>query len=283
MRKLVVILAVSGCSNVNNEPQYVGCAPDGAAPMDTCHLEGGVDDGTGMLAEAKGSLHVPVKPDTMWKKADAAKRAELQMTMPDGVMVPDLRLEHYDLEVEWTVTNLDSKKSQFRVDLNGANEMYTYDPSMIILNPGDDEAPPTPPLAGNIPIDIEGNATVTGVFREDQLLEAAIDLDQITRGKVNPFAATLTVSKNADMFQPLTAAVYDPQTGDVTPGVPTGSPVPRAAFAQMVRVDLVFKPQTHMTLDYTLRVREHTEVIHEMGLNAPAGELNLLDPAPYVP
>jgi hypothetical protein len=193
------------------------------------------------------------------------------------------RIDQYDLEVEWTVTNLDAMPSQFRVDLNGANEEFTYDPSMIILNPGDDEAPPTPPLAGNIPIDIEGNATVSGVFREDQLLEAAIDLDQVTRGNVNPFAATLTVSKNADMFQPLTPAVYDPDTGEVTPGTPTGPAIPRAAFRQLVRVDLVFKPSGHMTLDYTLRVREHTEIIHEMGLAAPAGELQILDPAPYVP
>jgi hypothetical protein len=63
----------------------------------------------------------------------------------------------------------------------------------------------------------------------------------------------------------------------------TGPAIPRAAFRQLVRVDLVFKPSAHMTLDYTLRVREHTEIIHEMGLSAPAGELQILDPAPYVP
>lgn len=283
MRKLVFIVAVTGCSNVNNEPQYVGCAPDGAAAMDTCRLEGGIDDGMGMLVEAKGSLHVPLKPESLWRARDRAVRAELQMTVPADVEVPIFRLDQYDLEVEWKVTNLDAMPSQFRVDLNGANEAFTYDPSMIVLNPGDDEAPPAPPLAGNIPIDIEGNGTVSGVFREDQLLEAAIDLDQISRGNVNPFAATLTVSKNTDMFQPLTPAVYDPQTGDVTPGMPTGSAVPRAAFRQLVRVDIVFRPATQMTLDYTLRVREHMEIVHEMGLNAPAGELQLIDSPPYVP
>jgi hypothetical protein len=202
--------------------------------------------------------------------------------MPDGVEVPVFRLEHYDLEVEWTVTNLDAMPGQFRVDLNGANEAFTYDPSMIVLNPDDDEAPPTPPLAGNIPIDIPANGTVTGVFREDQLLEAAIDLDQVSRGNVNPFAASLTVSKNADSFQPLTPAMVD-MNGELIPGTATGSAVPRAAFRQMVRVDIVFKPQRHMTLDYTLRIREHTEIVHEMGLFAPAGELEILDPPAYVP
>ena len=94
MRKLIMILAVSGCANTNNEPQYVGCAPDGAAPMDTCHLEAGTMD----VPEAKGSLHVPVKPESMWRARDRAVRDDLQMTMPDGVEVPVLRLEHYDLE-----------------------------------------------------------------------------------------------------------------------------------------------------------------------------------------
>lgn len=278
MRGIVIICLVTGCANTNNAPQYIGCAPDGAAATDTCHLEAGTMD----VPEAKGSLHVPLKPEALWRARDRAVREELQMTMPDGVEVPIFRLDHYDLEVEWRVTNLDAMPSQFRVDLNGANEAFTYDPSLIVISE-DDEAPPTPPLAGNIPIDIPGNGTITGVFREDQLLEAAVDLDQVSRGNVNPFAASLTISKNTATFQPLTPSVYDPQSGQVTPGTPTGAEVPRAAFRQLVRVDIVFRPQRHMTIDYTLRLREHTEIIHEMGLAAPGDELQILDPAPYVP
>jgi hypothetical protein len=279
---LASVVGLVGC-NSNNQPQYVDCAPMGAAPTDTCRLDMLVDDGDGNLI-AKGSLHVPVKPEDQWKASDRARRVELQNSLPDpSVEVAIYRLEHYDLEVEWTVTNLDSMPGEFRVDLNGANEVFTYDPSLIVLDAGDDEAPPTPPLAGNIPIDIPANGTVTGTFREDQLIEAAIDLDQISRGNVNPFAAWLSVSKNVDAFQPLTPAVYDPLTGETTYGMPTGPEVPRLAFRQLIRVDIVFRPDRMMTLDYTLRVREHTEVIHEMGLNAPAGELDIRDPAPFVP
>jgi hypothetical protein len=275
-------LALVGC-NSNNEPQYVSCAPMGAAPMDTCRLDMLMTDADGNL-EAKGSLHVPVKPEDQWKAADRTRRTELQMALPDqAVMVPIYRLEHYDLEVEWTVTNLDAMPGQFKVDLNGANEEFTYDPSLIVTDPGDDEAPPTPPLAGNIPIDIPANGTVTGTFREDQLIEAAIDLDQISRGNVNPFAAWLDISKNKDVFQPLSPPMYDPATGETMYGTPTGPEIPRLAFRQLIRVDIVFHPDRMMTLEYTLRVREHTEVIHPMGLNAPAGELQILDPAPFVP
>ena len=92
----------------------------------------------------------------------------------------------------------------------------------------DEDDPPPPPLAGHIPIHVEPGRTVEGVFREDQLREAAIDLDQITRGNVNPFAAMLTPNRTADSFQPVTA--YDPVTE--TGGSPDGPAVPVAAFRQ---------------------------------------------------
>jgi len=276
MRKLIFIALVSGCTN---EPQYVQCAPMGAAAMDVCSLEGGTDDGMGMLTEAKGSVHIPVKPEADWKKADRDERVDLQATVDPAIVVPVYRLEHYDISVEWTVTNLTNSPSQFRVDLNGANEEFTYDPSLIILDPTDDEAPPTPPLAGNIPIDIAANGVVSGTFREDQLVEAAIDLDQISRGNVNPFRAMLTTSRHDDAFQPVTPYNYIDMTG----GDPTGPAVPSIAWRQLIRIDIVFKPRAQMKIDFNVRVREHKDVIHEEGLNAPAGELMLLDPAPYIP
>jgi hypothetical protein len=275
MRKLILI-GLCACANPTNQPQYVTCPEMGA---DLCTLEAGDDDGTGEPAEAKGSVHIPIKPEGAWKQADRDRRTELQNTVEAGIEVPIYRLEHYDIEVEWTVTNLTDSASKFRVDLNGANEAFTYDPSLIILDPTDDEAPPTPPLAGNIPIDIGPSAVVSGTFREDQLIEAAIDLDQISRGNVNPFRAVLTTSRHDDAFQPVTPYDYVTMTG----GEPTGPAVPSLAWRQLVRIDIVFKPLTQMKIDYAVRLREHTEVIHEEGLNAPDGEIELLDPAPYVP
>ena len=273
---LFLVLGAGSLTACTNEPQYVPCAPMGAAMNDKCVIDA---DAMTMEPDNVASLHVPIKPDAMWRARDRDKRMEIQETVDPAVVVPVYRLEHYDLSVEWRVTNLESSPGQFRVDLNGANEEFTYDP--LALMPPDPEDPPAPPLAGNIPYDIGPNGTVSGVFREDQLLEAAIDLDQITRGNVHPFAATLTVSKNAESFQPLTMREYDPVTGETTPGMPTGPVIPREAFRQLVRVDMTFHPDRHMQLEFELRVREHTEVIHEEGLNAPAGELNLLDPAVY--
>lgn len=277
MRTLVICaLGAGALVACTNEPQYVPCAPMGAAMNDKCTIDA---DAMTMEPDNVASLHVPVMPEGMWRARDRNKRMEIQMTVDPAVVVPVYRLEQYDLSVEWRVTNLEDTPGQFRVDLNGANEELTYDP--LALMPADEEDPPAPPLAGNTPYDIGPNGTVEGVFREDQLLEAAIDLDQITRGNVHPFAATLTVSKNADSFQPLTMREIDPATGETIPGMPTGPAIPREAFRQLVRVDLTFHPDHHMKLEFELRVREHTDVIHDEGLNAPAGELNLLDPAVY--
>ena len=276
MKKLL-LLGLAACTNPTNQPQYVTCPAMG---MDACALLGGQDDGMGgVISEVRGSVHVPVKPEGDFETRDRDRRVELMAALDPAIEVPIYRPEQYDLSVEWKVTNLTDRESEFRVDLNGANEAFTYDPSLIILNPDDDEAPPTPPLAGNIPINIGPNATVSGTFREDQLVEAAIDLDQISRGNVNPFRAMLTTTRHDDFFQPVTPYDYVNMTG----GEPTGPQVPSAAFRQLVRIDIVFKPQAYMRIDYTVRVREHADVIHEAGLNAPAGEVEIMDPAPYIP
>ena len=276
MRKLFIIMLV-GCGN--NEPQYVQCAPMGtAAPLDVCTLIAGEDDGTGNLSRS-AALHVPVKPEADWAADDRARQDELQMAIDatGAVVVPVFRLEHYDLSVEWIVTNLSASDGTFRINLNGANEEFAYDPSMIVL--ADDEDPPPPPLSGDIPTKIGPNARLSGVFREDQLREAAIDLDQITRGNMNPFRAMLTISKQAEEFQPVTPidVTTDPPTG----GDPTGPAIPAAAWRQLIRIDINFNPDRRMQIEYSLRLREHTEVIHEEGLNAPRAELEIIDPPYY--
>ena len=274
MRTIAAVVLALGCTN--NEPQYVECAPTGtAAPADSCSFEAGTDDGTGNTART-GSLHVPLKPEAEWKAEDRARRMELQdqIDATGAVVVPIYRMEHYDLSVEWIVTNLDGADGKFRISLNGANEEFAYDPAMIMV--ADEDDPPAPSLAGDIPTDIGANGTVSGVFREDQLLEAAIDLDQITRGNVNPFAATLTINKTATSFQPVTP--YDPVT--MTGGTPTGPEIPAAAFRQIVRVDIKLDADRPMRVDYAIRLREHVDVIHEEGLNA-TDPLQIIDPPYY--
>jgi hypothetical protein len=256
----------------------VGCANDPVyipAPM---KLEGGVPDAMGQPGEVKDSLQLPIKTESA---SDQAKRTALAAKLM--VDVPYVKVGDLEIEVEWTIKNVSDKNGQAEIELNGANELFSYDPSIIVLNPDDEEAPPTPGLGGDVPIDVPAGGTVSGLFTEDQVREASIDLDQITRGNVNPFRATLTISKNAKTFQPMTP----PMPGDETyMQTPTGSPIPREAFAGITRIDVVFKPSTEMTLEYNVRVRDVRGIMHDLLLTAVTekpGELQPFEPEVYNP
>jgi hypothetical protein len=256
----------------------VGCANDPVYIPGPSTMEGGVDNGMGMISVDKASVLLPIKTETA---SDAAARAKLAAQLM--VAVPYVKVGDLEVEVEWTITNLDDKDGQAKVQLNGANELFSYDPSLIILAPDDPEAPPTPGLVGDIPIAVPAKGTVSGLFTEDQLREASIDLDQITRGNVSPFRATLTISKNAQNFQPMTP----PMPGnELYMQTPIGSPIPREAFAEITRIDLVFKPTTHMTLQYNIRIRDLRGIMHDLLLTAVTekpGELQAFMPMVYAP
>jgi hypothetical protein len=277
-----IAMSIGACAN---DPQYVQCGTSDM--MDTCLLDSmngsAVGTGTNVQIEVTGSLHIPVMPpDAELQKATTA----LQTTMPADVMVPVYRLDMYDVSVEWTLKNLDAKPTSARVALNAANEAFAWDPAMIV--PASPESPPAPSLGGDIPFDVPANAEIDGEFTEDNLLEAAIDLDQITRGNINMYAATLNVNKNDPSFQPL-SAVQAPPPGSIDPPPQNamGSAVPRAAFRQIVRVDVTLKPAdagVHLTLSFDVRLRPHiANIVDAMGMNAPTGELMIIDPPDFVP
>lgn len=263
MRIWIPALLVAACAN---DPAYLPYPGN---------LEAGVDDGDGGTSIARASLAIPIEPET---EADAADRAARSTEL--GVEVPYVKVGDIEVAVEWTIKNLDTENpGTARVQLNGANELFAYDPALVpVLD--DEEEIEAPGLEGDVPIALAAGATVSGAFREDQLREASIDLDAITRGNVNPFAATLTVNKNADSIQPMTP--YDPTMPDV-PQMPMGEPIPREAFRQMVRVDLVFRPDRHMVLEYTVRVRDIRGIVHDDLLAAPMDELATFATTDYAP
>ena len=260
---LGVGLLAAGCAN---DPEYI--------PAPTT-LEGGMADMMGNIIQPKASLTLPVKIETA---KDATTRAALAAQL--GVMVPYVKVGDIDVSIEYTIKNLDTMPGTARIQLNGANEFFSYDPSMLDFSGGAEEAPPTPGLSGDIPIDLAAGETYQGQFREDQILEASIDLDQITRGNINPFAATLNINKNDPSFQPV--MIVKPTPADPMPmPIPTGPVIPRAAFAHMIRVDLVFKPDRHMVLEYAVRIRDIRGIMDDKLLAAPPAELTPFMPPAY--
>jgi hypothetical protein len=248
-------------------------------------IEAGIRDETnGLRSEATATLQLPIKTETA---GDASAREKLAAEL-DPVEVPYVRIGDLEIEVEWTIKNLDDSEGDATVELNGANEFFAYNPAVIVLDPEDEDPPPTPGLAGDIPLTVPAGATISGLFTEDDLREAAIDLDQVTRGNVNPFRASLTISKNASAFQPLTppnpmpaegAGPYDGQKAD-------GPEIPRKAFAGLTRIDLVFRATAHMELKYNVRVRDLRGIMHELLLAAETeapDELQMFMPVDYTP
>ncbi|HEX3761356.1 MAG TPA: hypothetical protein VHW23_21820 [Kofleriaceae bacterium] len=269
MRRILLLAALVGCNA--NDPMYI------QAPMT---MEAGTPDpaNMGKLSQAKASLQLPIKTETA---ADKKARDDLSAKLAP-IQVPYVKVGDLEVDVEWTIKNLDTNDGVADVELNGANELFSYDPSMINLAPpGDDEAPPTPGLSGDIPIHIPAGATVSGLFTEDDVREASVDLDEITRGNITPFRATLTIDRNQQSFQPLTAPTLD-ANGQITQS-PTGPVVPRSAFAQLTRIDLVFKPDRHMTLSFNVRVRDLRGIMDDMLLAAKPAELQMFDPMAYAP
>ena len=265
MRRWLLLACLAACGN---DPVYL---------PGQMNLEA---DG-GNIPEAKASLQIPINTETA---DDAAKRmdreAELNADRATPLTLPYVKVGDIEVSVEWTIKNLDTANDGLAfVQLNGGNERFFYDPSVLMLS-DDPEAPPAPPLDGDIPIHIAAGATLNGLFGEDDVREASIDLVQMSEAGINPYAATLTVSKNAAEIQPLTP--YDPLNPDVVQ-MPVGDPIPREAFAQIVRVDLVFKPTTHMVLDFTVRVRDVRGIVNEKLLDADPAELAQFAPAQYAP
>jgi hypothetical protein len=227
-------------------------------------LEAGVG---GMVSEATASLQVPINLET---PDDATARAV--RTVELGVDVPYVKLGDIEISVEWTIKSLDpDMEGTARVQLNGASETFAYDPSGLQLT--DDPDIEAPGLDGDIPIHVPALGSVSGTFREDSLREASVDLEQITRGNYNPFTAMLTFSKNTPMIQPVD------DNGDPDPNAIA---IPREAFAQIVRIDIRFRADRHMVLEYTVRVRDvRGGMIPDELTAAPPEELATFSPATY--
>lgn len=262
-RRTAIALATVALAACSEDPRYL----DSPAP-----IVGGMVDMMGEPIPGVGTLLLPIRTERADEQADrAALATEL------GVDVPYVRLGDLAISVEWRLQNLDGRPGKARIKLNGGNELFFYDPSMLMAE-ADEEAPEPPSLAGDIPLDVPSQGAITGVLREDQLDEAAIDLEQITRANINPFRAVLAVHEELTEVQPLTP---DDPNNDEDQQVPMGPPIPRRALAGLVRIDLTLESTTRMELTYSVRVRDHRGLLHDHLLAAPLEELSAFAPVLY--
>jgi hypothetical protein len=259
----------AGCAE---DPKYLE-PPEGA-------LEGGLVDADGAPLRAAATLRIPIKEETAEDLAERqALAAELSAAAGEEIQVPYVRLGDLEISVEWSLENQENRAGKVKVSLNGGNEYYFYDPSTFELGEGDEESPEPPALLGNIPLDVPPMGRISGVFREDQLAELSFDLDQITRGNVNPFRAVLQIDEDAKQFQPMTPA--DPE--GMVPQMPMGAAIPREAIALVVRVDIALESNVRALLSYSVRVRDVRGLLHKYLMAAPVSALAPFEPAMWAP
>ncbi len=235
-----------------------GCTDDPIYVQSPAPIEVGAD---GTTTTASGSLLLPIRLETT-----AEMEARTAVMTDLGVMIPYVTRDDLELSVEWTVKNLSDADGVARVQMNGANEWFSYNPTAFLTG-GEDEEPP-PPLTGDVPLEIKAGQERSGTFREDELAEAGLDVELITRGGFTPFAAVLDIQE--DMDEMTDAA---------------GMSVPSEAFAGLVRIDMTLIADRHMVLEYSVRARDHRDpgLLHEDLFDAPPEELQPLAPAEFVP
>jgi hypothetical protein len=224
--------------------------------------------GEGGAATGIASITLPFRVETM---EETTRRVELaESLMLDPSQVPTIRRDLVDVELEWSVKNLDAEEGTAVITAVGANEYFSYDPAAFIIDPEEDEAPP--PLLGGIPVIVPPQGTVSGVFREDELWEAAQDLDALTRSGVTPERAMLT--------QWISGDIVDDATGMLL--------MPSEAVPALLRLDVTFAANRHMVLEYVVRVRDHSDrlAIDETDpgrLVQPAAQGSYVPPPPPAP
>jgi hypothetical protein len=169
--RLLVALMVALAGACASDPVYLGAVPpalDVAPGLDA-------DAGVATTLTLRVPLALPGADDEK-KRMDLATQLALPLEQ-----IPTARRDETDLEIEWSLANAGTKAASAKLAVNGANELFRYDPAAAVVDPKED-APP--PLMGGRPIDVPAGQTTTGVFREDELAEAAQDLDAFSRGGV---------------------------------------------------------------------------------------------------
>jgi hypothetical protein len=239
----------AGLAACKSDPRYV----DPNAPLEVGVP--GSDTNEGMAV-----IEIPfrLERDDEIEKREA-RAAEL------GVEVPYVKLDDVKVSMEWSAENLGDNPAEITILVNGATEFAAFVPANFVIDPDEDEEPP--PLMGGIPMILEPGELRTGVFREDQVYEASVDLELMYRAGYNPFAAVL--EQNATI----------PEIIDLN-----GASVPPEVFASMVRFDITVRTTGHMIFRYAVRVRDERGILHKKLLNPDdPGELTTFDPVEIMP
>ena len=231
----LALLVASACSN---DPVYFPSTPEVLTTDPSVMPTGDAGAAVAVLV-----LKVPIAVED-----EAATAARMDLAVELGIpadQVPKARRADTDLEVEWSITSFGDKDSSVQIAVNGANEFFRYDPGMFV-DPTDEEAEVPPPLFGGPtgkPVPLPAGQTITGIIREDQLYEAAQDLDGITRAGIIPEFALITHWPTDDINGGMGGVL---------------ATVPGPAVPLLIELDVYLLANVKTELRATLRVRDRS-------------------------
>jgi hypothetical protein len=234
MRWLLLALVFGGATAGCNNPTYL---------FQRRPLETQADAMNQGAFTADVDLYVlPVRrPSQDERRALTQERMRLGLPMN----VPWVGVRDFDIEIQWSIKNLEPTAVTASFTVSGGNEFGDYDPGQYVdptVIEEDQVAPP--PLLGGTPIELAANEVRSGMFREDDLLEAATDLEAIIRYPAG--GDTL-----ATPFQVLVRHSSASRIG--LESIPGNDVIPA-----MVRFALNLAADGHVVLDYNVRVRDHS-------------------------
>jgi hypothetical protein len=233
-RLCFLLVTAAGC----NDPTYLS----ERRPLETLPSAMGYADDSDLYV-------LPVRrPSVDERSALAGEQRSLKLPLP----VPWVGTRDFSIEIQYSVKNLENHPVQAFFKLDGGNEFGDYVPADYIdpkANPEDQTPPPS--LQGGSPIALGPNEIVPGVFREDQLDEAARDLEAIIRypDPNDVLAAPFIVLEHLSSASSLGLEFVPP--GDVTPA--------------LVRCRFTLSAAGHVVVDYSVRVRDRSDKLATPG------------------
>lgn len=195
------------------------------------------DGGMPTIADDEQRYGLPLRRPT---SADRQQLSDEEKKLGLPQRVPWVGVRDLPLEILLTVTNQDMVPARAFVTLVGASEFGAYDPGAFVDPTAEEQVPP-PPLLGNAPIDLAPGETRQLVYREDDVAEAALDVEAIVRYPSMPATST--------PFKVLSHRSEDSNVG--FENVPANDVTP-----QLVELTIRLHSEQHVTCDYSVRVRD---------------------------
>jgi hypothetical protein len=225
-RLLLTAVGIWGCNTPTYLPEH--------RPLETMldPMSGGYADDTDLYVFP---VRKPTRDERMALRSEQQSRG---LMMP----VPWVGTRDFAVQIEYSLKNLEAKTVTAYLTANGGNEFGDYVPSQYIdpTQNVEDQTPP-PPLLGGSPVTLAPNETRELVFREDQIAEASLDLEAITRYPDNGNVLATPFMVIAHDSTASRIGLDSIPASDVTP--------------LMVRYQLGLSADGHVACDYSVRVR----------------------------